>query len=135
VSQLDQWFAASAPDSPLIGQSQFFVDSGLRHGVDPRLLAAIAAHESSFGRSQFDENNVFGWFSGEHYASIAENVEAVATGLRANYLDQGLHSVATIGARYAPVGASNDPTNLNSNWVVGVSRFYGELGGNPEQVP
>ena len=26
--------------------------------------------------------------------------------------------------RYCPIGASNDPTNLNKNWLKNVSRFY-----------
>lgn len=28
-----------------------------------------------------------------------------------------------LGSRYAPVGASNDPTNLNVNWVKNVKYF------------
>lgn len=35
-------------------------------------------------------------------------------------------SIAQIGAIYAPVGASNDPNNLNSNWVKSVSAFYNQ---------
>lgn len=29
-----------------------------------------------------------------------------------------------LAARYAPVGASNDPTGLNSNWLKNVSFYY-----------
>ncbi len=32
--------------------------------------------------------------------------------------------IAFLGARWAPVGAQNDPTNLNANWVKNVSYFY-----------
>lgn len=32
--------------------------------------------------------------------------------------------IAFLGSRYAPVGADNDPDNLNSNWVKNVSYFY-----------
>ena len=30
-----------------------------------------------------------------------------------------------LGSRYAPIGAKNDPTNLNKNWVKNVKYFYG----------
>lgn len=32
--------------------------------------------------------------------------------------------IAFLGSRYAPVGASNDPNNLNVNWIRNVSYFY-----------
>ncbi|MCX7949737.1 MAG: hypothetical protein N2509_06450 [Treponemataceae bacterium] len=33
--------------------------------------------------------------------------------------------IAFLGARYAPRGAENDPTNLNQYWVKNVRYFYG----------
>jgi len=32
--------------------------------------------------------------------------------------------ISFLGARYAPVGAANDPNGLNSNWIRNVRRFY-----------
>ena len=32
-----------------------------------------------------------------------------------------------LGARWAPQGAANDPTNLNANWVRNVAAIYQEL--------
>lgn len=32
--------------------------------------------------------------------------------------------VSFLGARYCPVGAKNDPTGLNRNWVKNVKRIY-----------
>ena len=29
-----------------------------------------------------------------------------------------------LASRYAPIGAENDPTNLNKNWLKNVSKFY-----------
>ncbi len=37
-----------------------------------------------------------------------------------------------IQQRYAPVGVSNDPTNLNSNWLRNTTLLYRELGGDPD---
>lgn len=33
--------------------------------------------------------------------------------------------IAFLGKTYAPVGAANDPTGLNSNWVRNVTYFMG----------
>lgn len=32
--------------------------------------------------------------------------------------------IVFLGSRYCPVGAANDPTGLNKNWVKNVSYFY-----------
>ena len=39
--------------------------------------------------------------------------------------------ITFLGSRYAPVGADNDPHNLNSHWVSNVKFFYNQFtGGN-----
>lgn len=114
--------------SPLAGQGINFVRSGRRYGVDPLLLVAISGQESSFGKNSYRPHNAWGW-GGMTFDSWAEGIETVARGLRSGYLDDGLTTIAAIGARYAPIGAGNDPTNLNSGWVSGVTKFYSQLGG------
>ena len=32
--------------------------------------------------------------------------------------------IVFLGARYCPIGAENDPTNLNKNWVGNVTHYY-----------
>ena len=32
--------------------------------------------------------------------------------------------IVFLGGRYCPIGASNDPTNLNKNWIPNVWKFY-----------
>jgi len=32
--------------------------------------------------------------------------------------------ISFLGNRYCPVGASNDPTGLNKNWIGNVSKLY-----------
>lgn len=116
--------------TPLQGQGQAFVQSGRRHRIDPRLLAAIAGAESSFGEHQSGAKNPFGWGPGIDFPSYQAAIETVAKGLRENYLNQGLKTIVQIGSKYAPAGAGNDPTNLNSHWTENVSKFYRELGGS-----
>lgn len=120
--------------SPLADQVDHLVDSGRRWNVDPRLLVAISGGESSFGRRNFQPYNAWGWMSGDSYGSWAASIDAVAKGLRTYYLDKGLTSLVAIQRKYAPLGAGNDPTNLNSNWLRNISRYYSELGGDPADV-
>lgn len=127
AAKIDHYLARQG--SPLAGQGIAFVRSGRRWRVDPLLLVAIAGHESRFGKSAYRPYNAWGW-GGITFSSWAEGIEAVAKGLRTNYLDQGLTTISEIGAKYAPIGASNDPTNLNQHWTSGVGRFYAELGGS-----
>lgn len=34
--------------------------------------------------------------------------------------------ISFLGSRYCPVGAKNDPTNLNRNWIKNVRYYYGK---------
>lgn len=135
AAELDSYLASQG--SPMAGQGAAFVASGAVWKMDPRLLVAIAGAESSFGKitcGPFNAwgygcpNNPFGW------SSWADAIDTVTKGLRTNYLGEGRTSVALIQQKYAPSGASNDPNGLNNYWVTNVSRFYRELGGEPDNV-
>lgn len=116
--------------SPLAGQGGAFVREGRRNGIDPLLMVAIAGAESSFGKNESGRFNPFGWGPGIGFASYPDAIAKVARGLRRGYADQGLKTIAAIGGKWAPSGAANDPTNLNSNWTRNVTSFYRELGGS-----
>jgi hypothetical protein len=119
--------------SPLAGHGSDFVSQSQRVGLDPRFLVAVAAHETilmSYGPSRLI-SNPFGLGPGWSFAGPSEAIETAATVLSDGYLSQGLTAIPTIGAKWAPVGASNDPTDLNSAWPRGVARFYTALGGDP----
>ena len=132
-AQLDAWIARKNPDSPMIGMGDVFVREGEANGIDPRALAAIARAESSLGSDPGARarHNAFGWGPHQTFASWEDNIATVARGLRRGYLDDGLTTLAQIQGRYAPLGVSNDPTNLNSNWLRNTTALYAELGGDP----
>jgi hypothetical protein len=135
ASQLDAYLATKG--SPMAGQGAAFVASGGRWQLDPRLLVAIAGAESNFGAITCAPYNAWGWGCPNgpyNFASWADGIDTVAAGLRTNYLSEGRTSVALIHQKYAPVGAANDPTGLNNNWTINVSRFMVELGGDPNDV-
>lgn len=132
-AQLDAWMQKKNPGSPLVGMGDVFVREGEANGIDPRALVAIARAESSLGSDPGARarTNAFGWGPAKTFASWEENIATVARGLRTGYLDDGLVTLAQIQGRYAPLGVSNDPTNLNSNWLRNTTTLYAELGGDP----
>jgi flagellum-specific peptidoglycan hydrolase FlgJ len=109
-----------------------FAEAGKKYDIDPALLAAISIHETGNGTSnaarfKFNVAGMMGKNGLKTYSSIQESIFDMARNLRQNYLDQGKLTIAQIGAKYAPIGAANDPTQLNNHWVTGVQRYFDTL--------
>jgi hypothetical protein len=118
----------------LKGAGDVFVAAGQKYNINPALLAAISMHETGNGTSRAanERNNIAGMMGAnglKSYSSVEESILDMARNLRQNYFDEGKQTIAEIGAKYAPVGAENDPTHLNEDWVNGVSHFFGMLNG------
>lgn len=116
----------------LSGTSAHFINAGKKYDLDPNFLSAIAIHETGNGSSRAvnEKNNVAGMMGKNglrSYDSLEESIFDMARNLRQNYLNQGKTTIAEIGAKYAPVGAGNDPTGLNNHWVTGVNRQLNKL--------
>ena len=121
--------------SPLAGEGATFVREARRVGIDPRALVAIAAHETillTYGPSRLIRNP-FGLGPGWHFDSHAAAIARAATTLERYYLPEGRTTLAAIGAKWAPLGVANDPTNLNRHWAGGVGTYYRAMGGDPER--
>ena len=95
---------------------------------------AISGAETSFatyGPSQAI-HNPFGLGPGREYPTWAHSIAAAASNLAGPiYRGDGRLTIPAIQLRWAPLGAANDPTGLNSTWTRNVSRYYAELGGDP----
>ena len=109
--QLDAWIADKAPaNSGLIGMGSAFMKAGNQHGIDPRALVGIAAHESAWGTSKQarEKQNFFGMNANTNSPSDAfsyDNAEAsimnAADTLRRLYIEEGRTSLDEIGPKYA----------------------------------
>jgi hypothetical protein len=127
----------------LAGQEATFVAAAQRYGLDPTLLMAIAAHETGRGTSDMvkNRNNPGGLYNSDtdeymSFDTIEAGIDKMASNLKRNYIDKGLTSIEQIQAKYAPVGAANDPKKLNDQWTAGVTSFQKQLqaGGASKQV-
>lgn len=115
-----------------------FVSAAQQHQIDPVLLMAIAFHETGYGKSKavVNKNNpgglmnpATGWKTLQVFPTLQDGINAMARNLYKNYIGQGLVTIPQIGMKYAPIGAGNDPTNLNIHWVPTVTKIVNELGG------
>ncbi|MFD2330091.1 glucosaminidase domain-containing protein [Cohnella sp. GCM10020058] len=118
----------------LKGTGDLFQAAAKKYGIDARLLTAIAMHETGNGTSSAAKNkyNVGGMMGRNglmSFDSLAAGIDAMASNLKRLYYDQGLTTIEQIQRKYAPVGAANDPTGLNKNWISGVSKYLSMLGG------
>lgn len=128
---LDSYIQSIIPSSPMIGQGINFARAGQQYNVNPALMAAIGQQESAFGTAGIVKDHAYNYYgltkSGGGWAEFSSWEEAInnhARYLREGYLDKGLTTIPQIGSKYAPVGASNDPNNLNNNWAKGVQSHF-----------
>ncbi|MGM9927782.1 MAG: coiled-coil domain-containing protein [Bacillus sp. (in: firmicutes)] len=115
----------------LSGYGSVFYEVGHSYGIDPAFLAAIAMSETG-GNSNWlvSYNNVGGFIHNGPmtFNSIADSIHYMGSVLTRLYINDGLYTVEAIHSRYSPVGATNDPSNLNSNWVSNVYKFMRQAG-------
>lgn len=139
ADDIARWMRGRTPDTPLAAYTDEMVAAGRRHGVDPRLVAAIAAAESTLATQRIQPHNAWGIMQGgktfRSFGSWEEGIDYVASLLRRGYLDEGLLTVRDIGAKYCPVGAANDPRGVNRLWVPDMTILYRQLGGDPDRIP
>lgn len=99
------------------------------------IVVSISKHETgNWTSSAFKNKNNLGGVmcnSGlKTYASFEEGLNGFVNLLKNHYFDKGLNTIEQIGAKYCPVGASNDPTGVNQYWIPNVTKYYNDyLGG------
>ena len=103
-----------------------------KYDVDWKLIEAIVRHETGnrTSRAYHELNNVGGLMGKEglmKFDSKEESYERLVYIIKNYYIDMGLTTIEQIGSKYCPVGAKNDPNNLNQYWVKGVKSIYENL--------
>lgn len=61
------------------------------------------------------------------YDTLEDGINHFLTNLKNNYFDIGLNTLELIQPKYCPVGAKNDPNNLNQYWLNGTKKMLKEL--------
>lgn len=93
------------------------------------IMVSISQHETGSWTSElFENSNNFGGICNSKgfnkYDSYESGLNAFVNLLKNNYFDKGLTTIEQIGNKYCPVGAENDPTGLNKNWIPSVTSIY-----------
>ena len=109
----------------------FYKYAGM-YNVEWELVYAIALHETgNFTSSAYKNLNNVGGNMGSKglikFDSLEKGIEYMTRNLSHNYIDKGYTTISKIQKKYAPIGATNDPQNVNSNWTRKVTQFYNEL--------
>lgn len=112
-------------NSPLESHASDLIQTSDKYNLDYRLLTAIAQQESNLCKIiPPTSHNCWGW--GIHsegtlgFDSYTEAMEAVAKGLRTQYLDKGYTTIPEIMSKYTP-------SSPEGAWARGVSQFMTEM--------
>lgn len=127
-------FEKNAKGGALEGKSEKMVKIAKKNKIPPKLFMAIVASESEWGKGanatkQKNPLSLMGAGPLRNFSSIEDGLDAGAKNLYDLYISEGLTTPKKIGPKYAPVGAGNDPTDLNSNWVPTVTKIMKSFGG------
>lgn len=113
--------------SQLANHADTFIEVADKYYLDWRLLPAISMQESNGGkRMPGNSFNPFGYgiygSSILRFSSFDDAIERVGKGLRADYIDKGLHTPPQIMAKYTPPSLEK-----GGAWAKGVTSFMEEL--------
>lgn len=95
------------------------------------ILVAISRHETgNWTSNAFKTKNNFGGIMCNTglraYNTQEDGLNAFVKLLKDYYFGLGLNTIEQIGAKYCPVGATNDPLGVNVYWVPNVTKYYNE---------
>ncbi|WP_240458794.1 peptidoglycan DD-metalloendopeptidase family protein [Virgibacillus sp. Bac330] len=118
------------------GHGDTIIELAKEKGIDPVLFGAIALHETAYGKSQavVNKNNPGGLMNPNgsglyRFSNLDEGLSAMANTLYNRIIVDGLVTIEKLGSVYAPIGADNDPNNLNVHWAPNTKRIAAKLGG------
>lgn len=108
------------------------IEEGLTHN-QALIVIAISKHETGNWTSKLykNSNNWGGNYNGSiedfyRFDTKEEGLEYFIRNLKKGYFDKGRNTIEQIGAKYCPVGAKNDPNNINQYWIPKVTEYYND---------
>lgn len=122
----------------------YVISAAVEQGIDPRFLTSIVVHETGYGtaygvhtrnntggincvnKPQFHTTGCSNGMS--IFATLGDSIRYQADILKRLYVNEGRVTVPQIGAKYAPIGADNDPGNLNKYWVPNIGKTLKSMG-------
>ncbi|WP_088051879.1 peptidoglycan DD-metalloendopeptidase family protein [Virgibacillus dakarensis] len=132
----DAIFGIQKRSGALKGHGDDIIQLSEEKGIDPILFASIALHETAWGESNAiqQKNNPGGLMNPDgsglySFPTLEEGLESMSQTLYNRIIVDGLVTIEQLGSVYAPVGAENDPNNLNENWVPITKDIAKKLGG------
>lgn len=131
-----KWQAAFQEAGVFQQKAAVFLELAEEQEIDPVLFASIAMSETAWGSSAavVNKRNPGGLMQPGGgglmaFPTLEEGLSAMALTLHNRIVKDGLNTIEKLGAVYAPVGATNDPTNLNANWIPTVYSIAEKFGG------
>lgn len=134
----DSYFKHKNRSGVLTGHGDDIIKISEEKGIDPVLFGAIALHETGYGTSNgvVNKNNPGGlmnpatdWQTLQRFTTLRKGLEAMAGTLYNRIIEDGLVTIEQLGEVYAPIGARNDPNNLNKHWIPTMKKLTANLGG------
>ena len=108
------------------------LEEGLTHN-QALIVIAISKHETGNWTSNLykNKNNWGGNYNGSKkefykFDTKEEGLEYFIRNLKKGYFDKGRNTIEDIGRKYCPVGAKNDPNNINKHWIPQVTEYYND---------
>ncbi len=122
IANLKQFFRKY--NSPLYDFADHIVKVSDEYHFDYRLLPAIAMQESNLCKYiPEDSHNCWGWgiygSTVTKFPSYSDAIDAVAKGIKQEYIDHGLITASAIMQKYTP--------SSNGSWAHGVNTFLQAL--------
>lgn len=104
-------------NSLLIGKGEAFIKSAKKYNIDPRLLVAIAMHESARGTDTLGKNSIGG--THKNFATVDDSIDLIAATINKFY-NSGLKTANAVAPSYSSSKAAQ-------NWRIGVNAFLIEI--------
>ncbi|MFS0815417.1 peptidoglycan DD-metalloendopeptidase family protein [Lysinibacillus sp. 1P01SD] len=120
-----------------------FINYANMYGIDPVLVTAISIHETGRGTSKafINKKNTGGLMNPNGgglyvFATYGESInvqaKSISNRIKEIVAEHGTFSLDKLRDKYAPLGAANDPKNLNANWLPSIVGYINELGGSAD---